>query len=250
MGDGMKIYTRTGDRGETSLLGGRRARKSSQRVEAYGTVDELNAFLGLALAYSGSGLGGIGPQDSVGQEQNDLGSAIAAVQKELFLLGADLAQPSVAGSPDVAGSPAAASGSNAAESPAEASSADESGPSGSSDPATSGATAHAATTPGASGAAQSAERRITAGHVRRLESLIDQFQQEVQPLHSFIMPGGSPLSAYLHVARTVARRAERQAVALSETDEVNPQAIAYLNRLSDLLFVMARVANRRAGVAE
>lgn len=191
----MKIYTRTGDQGETSLLGGCRVRKSSQRVEAYGTVDELNAFLGLALAYSGSGFGAMGPQGSVGQEQNDLGSAIAAVQKELFLLGADLAQPT------------------------------------------------------ASGAARS-DQRITEIHVRRLESLIDQFQQEVEPLHSFIVPGGSPLSAHLHIARTVARRAERQAVALSETDEVNPQAIAYLNRLSDLLFVMARVANRRAGVAE
>lgn len=206
----MKIYTRTGDRGETSLLNGRRVRKSSQRVEAYGNVDELNAFMGMALALSGPGSNATGPQDVAGQVQNDLGSALTAVQKELFLLGADLAQPTGAGNPV------------------------ESGPPGSSDPAR----------PGASGAARSADYRITESHVKRLESLIDRFQQEVEPLRAFILPGGSPLSASLHVARTVARRAERQAVALSETDEVNPQAIAYLNRLSDLLFVMARVANR------
>ncbi len=173
----MKIYTRTGDRGETSLFGGQRVPKDHLRVEAYGTVDELNACLGWARTLLPPG---------------EVADVVEAVQNDLFTLGADLATPE-----------------EGAEVP-----------------------------------------RVPAAWVERLEGWIDRAQERVPPLRSFVLPGGAPAAAALHLARTVCRRAERRVVALARTEPVNPELIRYLNRLSDLLFVLARQANREAGVPE
>lgn len=177
----MRIYTRTGDGGETGLFGGGRVPKDHPRVEAYGEVDELNAAIGCARA---AGL------------PSDLDAVAARIQEELFALGADLATP-------------------------------------------------------LSGTARS-ERvvRIPEGAAGALEHEIDRFEAELPPLRSFILPGGSPAGAALHLARTVCRRAERRVVVLVRTGEAAPAPLAYLNRLSDLLFVMARLANARANRAE
>jgi cob(I)alamin adenosyltransferase len=168
----MKIYTRTGDMGQTGLWGGRRVPKHNLRIETYGTVDECNAILGLA-------------QTVVSPE---LRTHITALQNQLFVLGADLASPEDSKS----------------------------------------------------------ITRIQAQDVTELENLIDQFETQLNPLENFILPGGSPAAAWLHLARTVIRRAERSCVALAETDTINPRALIWLNRLSDLLFVMARYANHLA----
>ena len=170
-----RIYTRTGDKGDTGLASGVRVSKSDPRVEAYGTVDELNAVLGVARLHSG---------------QNDrIDAMLARIQNELFDLGADLATPL--------------------------------------DP------------PPAWEAL-----RIVASQVERLETEIDFMNESLKALDSFILPGGSPLAAHLHLARTVARRAERDAIRLIETGApVTSEAIRYLNRLSDHLFVAARRAN-------
>lgn len=175
----MKIYTRTGDRGETGLFGGGRVPKDHVRVEAYGAVDELNAVLGLAAA----------------QADGQLQERIRQVQHRLFQLGADLATP---------------------------------------------------------GRARAAERvkRVAAEHVTLLEGWIDETQAELQPLQRFILPGGEELACRLHLARTVCRRAERRVVTLSAAEESNPEAVRFLNRLADLLFVWARLANRQAGVED
>jgi cob(I)alamin adenosyltransferase len=178
-----KLYTRRGDEGETSLGGGRRVAKDSLRVAAYGTVDELNACLGVSLA---TGL-------SV-----RLVEMLGPIQNELFHLGSDLSFPE-----DYKN--------------------------------------------------QHAERRlpqIEARHIERLEQWIDEFNAAVGPLENFILPGGSPGAAQLHVARTVCRRAERAVVSLAREEPVGAFALRYLNRLSDLLFVMARYENRARGVAE
>jgi cob(I)alamin adenosyltransferase len=168
----VKIYTRTGDAGETALFGGTRVPKNDPRIDAYGTVDELNAFIGSARAsWPGS------PID----EQ------LAAVQSDLFDTGAQLASPGSSRFTGVDGA------------------------------------------------------RITA-----LESSIDEMERELEPLKSFILPGGSPAAAQLHIARTICRRAERLVVALS--DPAAATTIKYLNRLSDYLFVAARYANRKNGV--
>lgn len=169
----MKIYTRTGDQGETSLYRGGRVSKGSPRVEAYGTVDELNALLGVAVTRI---------------DDREVGELIGRLQNELFILGADLATVD-----------------RRRESP-----------------------------------------KITPDHVAALEAWIDRYEQELQPLSQFILPGGTPGGALLHLARTVARRAERMTVRLAESEEINDEVIKYLNRLSDLLFVLARVVNRRA----
>ena len=172
-----RIYTKTGDKGTTALGDGRRVPKDHRRIEAFGTVDELNAALGLAIA-AGLDLEGA-----------DL---LKRIQNDLFDVGADLCVPEKR--------------------------------------ADGGKTARRAL-------------RITAAHVRPLEEAIDRFNGVLLPLKSFVLPGGSPASAWLHLARTVCRRAERRVVALEHQDRVNPQVIMYLNRLSDLLFVMARRAN-------
>jgi cob(I)alamin adenosyltransferase len=163
-----RIYTRGGDRGETSLGSGERVPKDDPRIEAYGTVDELNSLLGLGLARG---------------VPDEFRPWLERIQQELFDLGADLSVPS--------------------DDPRE-------------------------------------RLRMQEDDVRRLEALCDRVNERLAPLRSFVLPGGSEAAALLHVARAVCRRAERRAVALGD---VNPQALAYLNRLSDLLFILARAAN-------
>lgn len=175
----MKIYTRTGDGGETALFDGTRVSKADARVAAYGDVDELNAALGLARA---AGL------------DRDLSDLVVGLQRELHAVGARLADPR-----------------------------------------------HRI-------AARVDKAAIDDEHVERLERAIDTYEAALPPLRHFILSGGSPAGAALHLARTICRRAERRIVALGV--EVEPGVLTYVNRLSDLLFVLARVANHRAGVPE
>ncbi len=170
-----KIYTRTGDQGETALGDGSRRAKHDARVAAYGTVDETNAVIGLARLHS----------------EGDVDAALARIQNDLFDLGADLCRPEM-------------------EKDAEA---------------------------------DYPPLRMVQAQVDRLEAEIDAMNASLQPLRSFILPGGSPLAAHLHLARTVSRRAERLATELASHESVNPVAVKYLNRLSDWCFVAARVAN-------
>jgi cob(I)alamin adenosyltransferase len=181
----LKIYTKAGDHGETGLFGGARVRKDVHRVEAYGSLDELSACLGLAIAV-------------LGPESAELSELLSRLQSELFDLGAELATP-----PDRAG------------------------------------TRLAARIPVA-GPAQ----------VQALEAEIDRYEANLESLKTFILPGGSQAAASLHLARTVARRAERRIVTLAAEEPVNPEILTYVNRLSDLLFVLARTANRLSGVAD
>jgi len=176
----MKIYTRAGDTGETALFDGTRVRKSDPRVDAYGHIDELNATLGLARASCA---------DHV------MASRIEQVQRDLFALGARLADPASR----IAG--------------------------------------------------RVTKAALAAEDVTRLEAWIDEAEAELPQLRRFILPGGSPTGATLHVARTICRRAERHIVQLGE-DAFEPVLLAYVNRLSDLLFVLARLANARSGVAD
>ena len=173
----MKIYTKTGDRGETSLYGGQRVPKDAIRIEAYGTVDELNALVGIAGSEA---------------RDPDLRRVLAEIQSRLFDVGADLATPHSGKSATV--------------------------------------------------------RRIQDADIQALEQIIDKAEQGLTPLKTFILPGGSPLAAKLHLARTVCRRAERLVVRLSHTEETNAAVVVFLNRLSDLLFVLARQANRHANI--
>jgi cob(I)alamin adenosyltransferase len=175
----VKIYTRTGDAGDTSLFDGSRVKKDDARVDAYGEVDELNAWLGLIRA---------------SRLDVPLDEALQQIQRDLFALGAQLADPADKLAPRVT-------------------------------------------------------KAIIAEHdVVRLEQLIDQLEEELTPLRRFILAGGTPAGAALHVARTVCRRAERRIVALDPP--VDPVLVRYVNRLSDLLFVLARAVNRRGGVPE
>ena len=176
----MKIYTKTGDLGETSLLGGTRVPKDHPRVAAYGDVDETNAGLGAARALA----------------QQPLERLLFAIQKDLFAIGAQLADPS-----------------------------------------------HKV-------AAKRAKAAVTAARVRRLERAIDAREKKLPQLRSFVLPGGTPAAALLHQTRTVCRRAERSVVTLAREADVDARIIVYLNRLSDLLFVLARFENHGAGVAE
>jgi cob(I)alamin adenosyltransferase len=169
-----RIYTKTGDGGETGLGDGTRVPKDHPRVAAYGGVDELNAVLGLLLAHA--------PK----QGEADL---LRGVQNDLFDVGADLCVPATA---------------------------DE---------------------------AASGRLRVRPEQSARLEAAIDRLNERLQPLRSFVLPGGSPAAAWCHLARTACRRAERDVVSLSHAEAVNPQVVVYLNRLSDLLFVLARVYN-------
>lgn len=173
----MKIYTKTGDRGQTGLIGGKRVSKGSLRIEAYGSVDEVNSALGVVMNQL---------------EKSSLHEKVRRIQNDLHRVCADLADPNLAGS-----------------------------------------------TP-----------RVAAAHVAALEKECDGLEAQLPPLTQFILPGGAPAAALLHWARTVARRAERRAVELAAQEEVNPLVVQYLNRLSDLLFLMARQANVQAGVSE
>ena len=175
----MKIYTKTGDEGLTGLYGGERVRKDSLRVGAYGSVDEANAVLGVALAQL---------------QEAELAEVLQRLQHALFDVGADLATPPSRYRANIA--------------------------------------------------------PLTASDVTALEALIDRFEAELPPLKQFILPGGHPAAAALQLARAVVRRAEREVVALAQHEEVNPQVGIYLNRLSDLLFVLARAVNHRSGSAE
>lgn len=175
-----RIYTKTGDDGTTSLGDGRRVRKDAARIEAFGTVDELNSVLGLVQA------GGLDAEAA---------GLLKEIQNDLFDLGADLCLP---------------------EKPPR------------------GRVRRRGGRP---------PLRLTERHALRLERAIDRLNAPLETLRSFVLPGGSLASAWLHLARTVCRRAERRAVALARREPINPQAIIYLNRLSDLLFVMARRAN-------
>lgn len=170
-----KIYTRTGDAGETALGNGVRVPKFALRVEAYGTVDETNATVGLARLHAGS----------------ELADALARIQNDLFDLGADLCRPDMEKDHEAGYTPL----------------------------------------------------RIVSSQVTRLEHEIDAMNADLQPLRSFILPGGSALAAHLHLCRTVSRRAERLTVELSRHEHVNDDALRYLNRLSDWFFVAGRVAN-------
>ncbi len=178
----LKIYTRTGDEGDTGLFGGGRVAKDHPRVEAYGDIDELNAAIGMARAVE------LMPR---------VDEVLAPLQRDLFAIGALLATPN-------------------RDKMAE----------------------------------QLAKARIDGERIAQLERAIDEGESELEPLKAFILPGGTPKAAALHVARTVCRRAERRVVALMHDTELPQLVCIYLNRLSDLLFVLARVANARAGAGE
>lgn len=176
----MKIYTRTGDRGETGLFGGERVSKASPRVATYGDVDELNSALGVARASR------LHPM---------LDAEVERIQNELFCLGAELA--------------------------------------------TVPAKLHKLTLP-----------RLDGASITRLEAFIDALDAELAPLTNFVLPGGSGGAASLHLARTIARRAERALVALAADEPVREELVRYVNRLSDALFTMARYQNRAEGVED
>ena len=176
----MKIYTRTGDDGTTGLFGGGRVPKSHPRIAAYGTVDELNSWLGLVRAH-------------LLPEETELDALLQRLQGMLFDTGADLATPLDSRARTV---------------------------------------------------------RIESRYVEALEQEIDRLEAQLPPLKTFILPGGAPAAAMLHVARTVCRRAERHVVKAMQQETLNPEVLRFLNRLSDLLFVLARWLNHRRHVAE
>ena len=165
-----RIYTRTGDDGSTGLSDGSRVPKSALRIEAYGTVDELNSVIGVAIAAAG--------------ESSEAAELLRSLQHDLFDLGADLSTPG-----------------------------------------------------------REEGLRVLPAQVERLEAAIDRYNADLKPLESFVLPGGSEFAGWLHLARTVCRRAERVTVALAHEEEIGASALAFLNRLSDLLFVLARTAN-------
>ena len=175
----MKIYTKTGDKGDTRLFDGTQVRKNDSRVDAYGEVDELNATLGAACAFL---------------EDVELKILLVGIQRDLFSIGAELADPRHRGSKE--------------------------------------------------------KSKLDPNRVALLEESIDRFETELPPLRQFILAGGGPAGALLHVARTVCRRAERRVVALTDDPGVNPHVVEYLNRLSDFLFVLARLVNQREGQQE
>ena len=182
-----RVYTRTGDHGETALVGGRRVPKDAPRIEAYGTVDELNAVLGLARVFNAERLA-----ETEGHRWLD--ETLRRLQNQLFDLGSELATPPDA---DYAGM-----------------------------------------------------HRVGQAEVAELEQLIDRCQEELQPLKSFVLPGGGRIGAFLHQARTVCRRAERETLRLSRAEPLTEWPLRYLNRLSDLLFVLSRWVARRLGEPE
>lgn len=181
-----RVYTRTGDQGDTALVGGKRVPKDAARIEAYGTLDELNSVVGIARAFN---------QDTRPTAVRDKVEAILRrLQNDLFDLGSELATP-----PE---------------------------------------------------AAYDEMFRVSAQEVTALESLVDELQKDLEPLNSFVLPGGGKVGAFLHQARTVCRRAERLVLRLSREEDIGPWPLRYLNRLSDLLFVLARWVAKQGGEPE
>lgn len=181
-----KIYTKTGDDGTTGLFGGDRVPKYHLRIEAYGTLDELNSLIGVVLALDNASNNAL---------PSDMHTTLTDISALLFTAGADLATP--LNPPPAYPIP-----------------------------------------------------RIEAQHTEFLERCIDLYEQELEPLKAFILPTGTPAAAYLHLARTVCRRAERLAVHLAQEDNIGDEMLKFLNRLSDYCFTAARLANKRAGVAD
>jgi cob(I)alamin adenosyltransferase len=182
-----RVYTRTGDRGETALVGGKRVPKDSLRIEAYGTIDELNSIVGLARAFNEEKL-------ADGEAHRFLDAVLRQIQGELFDLGSELATP-----PDFF---------------------------------------------------QEGMYRISESEVQKIEQFIDECQKELEPLKSFVLPGGGRIGAYLHQCRTVCRRAEREILRLSRAEELSEWPIKYVNRLSDLFFVLSRWISKKTGKDE
>lgn len=177
----MKIYTKTGDKGQTSLFGGERVPKNSQRLKAYGTIDELNSFIGFAITAVNS---------------EGVKSVLKDLQPKLFVIGSDLATPQTE---------------------------------------------------------KNKKLKITRtpdDFVSEVEKLIDKFESQLEVLKKFILPGGSKGAALLHICRTIARRAEREIVALKDTDEIGDNIIIFINRLSDLFFVLSRIENKYSNIPD
>jgi cob(I)alamin adenosyltransferase len=182
-----RVYTRTGDRGETALVGGKRVPKDSLRIEAYGTIDELNSTVGLARVFNEENL-------EAGEAHQFLDEVLCRLQDELFDLGSELATPPESFRPGM--------------------------------------------------------YQVSESEIDRLEKLIDKCQEDLEPLNSFILPGGGRIGAYLHQCRTVCRRAERDILRLSREQEINRYVIKYVNRLSDLFFVLSRWIAKQTGEQE
>jgi len=182
-----KVYTRRGDNGETALVGGKRVAKHSPRVEAYGTIDELNSVVGIARVFNEESL-------EAGGAHRFLDEVLCRIQDELFDVGSELATPSEF--------------------------------------------------------VQDGMYRVSQSEIDRLEKLIDKCQEDLEPLKSFILPGGGRVGAYLHQCRTVCRRAEREISRLSREEEINKNLIKYVNRLSDLFFVLSRWIAKQTGEQE
>ncbi len=194
----MKIYTRTGDKGQTSLFGGERVSKTHGRVQAYGSLDELNSYLGLCVSYCAA--------ESASDYKDEI-QWLLQVQKDLFALGSWLASKEA--------SERVAAGEEAFK-----------------------------------GARQN-RTHVDESRIKELEDQIDQWETKLEPMKSFILPGGSMPGAQMHMARSLCRRAERETIALQESGETVPElTIQYLNRLADALFVFARHLNQKAGVKE
>lgn len=170
----MKIYTKTGDDGTTGVQGGKRISKSNLRIQAYGTVDEINASLGLVLSKKLDG---------------NLEKLLKNIQNDLFVVGSDLSNPDL----------------------------------------------------------KNMENRVTSEMIESLEKNIDLIEKELPPITNFILPGGHEIASLIHISRTITRRAETQVIALNEKERINDQCKKYLNRLSDLLFVIARMINKKNG---
>jgi cob(I)alamin adenosyltransferase len=182
-----RVYTRAGDKGETALVGGKRVPKDSPRIEAYGTIDELNSIVGLARAFNEEKI-------NAGDVHRFLDMVLREIQDELFDLGSELATP-----PDFF---------------------------------------------------QEGMYRVGEREVKRIEQLIDECQKDLEPLKSFVLPGGGKIGAYLHQCRTVCRRAEREILRLSRVEEMSEWPLKYVNRLSDLFFVLSRWISKQTGEAE
>ena len=182
-----RVYTRAGDAGLTALVGGRRVPKDSPRIEAYGTIDELNSIIGLARAFNA-------PQLKRGKKYRQLDEILRRLQNELFDLGSELATPA--------------------------------------------------------DAVYEGMFRVGAEQVTALERLMDECQKDLAPLKSFVLPGGGPVGGFLHQARTVCRRAERRVLELARVEDIGEWPLKYVNRLSDLLFVLSRWVGKHLGETE
>ncbi len=182
-----RVYTRAGDKGDTALVGGRRVPKDSPRIEAYGTIDELNSIVGLARAFNAE-------QSRKGKNHRRLDEILRGLQNELFDLGSELATPAAS--------------------------------------------------------FYEGMFRVGPDQVTALERLIDECQKDLTPLKSFVLPGGGRVGGFLHQARTVCRRAERSVLALSRVEDIGEWPLKYVNRLSDLLFVLSRWVGKHLGETE